>query len=38
MKENQLKRGYISSDDLLIFSTVDEPEEAIQQIQNFYKY
>lgn len=37
MKENQLKRGYISSDDLLIFSTVDEPEEAIQQIQNFYK-
>ena len=38
MKENQLKRGYISSDDLLIFTTVDEPEEAIQQIQNFYKY
>ena len=38
MKENQLKRGYISSDDLLIFSTVDEPEEAIQQIQNSYKY
>ena len=38
MKENQLKRCYISSDDLLIFSTVDEPEEAIQQIQNFYKY
>jgi len=38
MKENQLKRGYISSDDLLIFSTVDEPEEAIQQIQNFYKH
>ncbi len=38
MKENQLKRGYISSDDLLIFSTVDEPEEAIQQIHDFYKY
>jgi len=38
MKENQLKRGYISPDDLLIFSTVDEPEEAIQQIKNFYKY
>ena len=38
MKGNQLKRGYISPDDLLIFSTVDEPEEAIQQIQNFYKY
>jgi len=38
MKENQLKRGYISSDDLLIFSIVDEPEEAIQQIQNFYKF
>jgi len=38
MKGNQLKRGYISSDDLLIFSTVDEPEEAIQQIHDFYKY
>lgn len=37
MKKVQLKRGYISPEDLLIFSVVDEPEEAVQQIENFYK-
>ncbi|MCD6407766.1 TIGR00730 family Rossman fold protein [bacterium] len=37
MKKTLLKRNYIDEQDLMIFSVVDEPEEAIQQIENFYK-
>ncbi len=37
MKNTQLKRGYISPEDLLIFSVVNEPEEAIKKIKDFYK-
>ena len=37
MKKVLLKRNYIDEQDLMIFSVVDEPEEAIQQIENFYK-
>jgi len=37
MKNTQLKRGYISPEDLLIFSIVNEPEEAIKKIKDFYK-
>jgi uncharacterized protein (TIGR00730 family) len=37
IKENLVGNGYIKNKDMLIFSVVDEPEEAIQQIENFYK-
>ena len=36
--ENVLyKRGYIDKNDLFIFKVVDEPEDAIKIIENFYK-
>ncbi|MFA5361724.1 MAG: TIGR00730 family Rossman fold protein [Candidatus Omnitrophota bacterium] len=37
MKENVLGRGCISPEDLDIFSVVDEPEEVIKSIREFYK-
>jgi len=32
-----LKRGYIDKEDLKIFKVVNEPEEAVKIIENFYK-
>ncbi len=37
MNEVLLKRGYIDKEDLKIFKVVNEPEEAVKIIENFYK-
>jgi uncharacterized protein (TIGR00730 family) len=37
MRDILLKRGYIDKEDLKIFKVVNEPEEALKIIENFYK-
>lgn len=37
MSDILLKRGYIEKEDLKIFKVVNEPEEALKIIENFYK-
>jgi uncharacterized protein (TIGR00730 family) len=37
MSDILLKRGYIEKEDLKIFKVVNEPEEAVKIIENFYK-
>jgi uncharacterized protein (TIGR00730 family) len=37
MSDILLKRGYIDKEDLKIFKVVNEPEEAVKIIENFYK-
>jgi len=37
MNEVLLRRGYIDKEDLKIFKVVNEPEEAVKTIENFYK-
>lgn len=37
MKNVLCKRGYINKEDLKIFKVVNEPEEAVEIIENFYK-
>jgi uncharacterized protein (TIGR00730 family) len=37
MSDILLKRGYIDKEDLKIFKVVNEPEEALKIIENFYK-
>jgi uncharacterized protein (TIGR00730 family) len=37
MNDILLKRGYIDKEDLKIFKVVNEPEEAVKIIENFYK-
>ncbi|MCB0749930.1 MAG: TIGR00730 family Rossman fold protein, partial [Ignavibacteriae bacterium] len=37
VKEFQLKQGYISPEDLDLFSVTDDPKEAAQLIYNFHK-